>query len=388
MDEQERMASIGAKAASAPGPKPRGTRTGFTTGANATACVVGALLCLLDGVERQTVRITLPEGQTPDFTLVWTRKETDGGVTCAAVKDGGDDPDATHGAEIRATVRLNGLAGQVRFLQGEGVGTVTKPGLGLEVGGPAINPTPRRMMTEHALRLLAEYGRSDEGLDVCVSVKDGAIIARKTLNARLGILGGISILGRSGIVYPYSTAAYVASIEQGIEVALHQGCSTVVLSTGGLTEQFAMGMRKDLPEAAFVQMGDYVGKALAHCAKLGVVRALVVGQMGKVAKLAQGEVHTHARKSAVDLTQLADLAHECGASEEETAKIAAGTTARYAWEISRGRPWQQAFLDGLCSRAAEVAKAHVRAQAQGVDLIVESWLLDFEKPVRIGWAER
>ncbi len=368
----------------AAGPKPRGTRTGFTTGANATACVVAALGRLLDGVERTRVRITLPEGQTPEFAVAWTRVEADGSVTSATVKDGGDDPDVTHGAEIRATVRLNGRPGELRFLKGEGVGTVTKPGLGLEVGGPAINPVPRRMMSEHALAILAAAGLGHEGADITVSVRDGEAIARKTLNSRLGILGGISILGRSGIVHPYSTAAYVASIEQGIEVALHQGCDTVVLTTGGLTEQYAMRLLPDLPEAAFVQMGDYVGKALDHCVRLGVRRVVLVGQMGKVAKLAQGEVHTHARKSAVDLAALAALALQAGAGEEEAARIAAGTTARYAWELGQGRPWLGAFLDALCARAARVAKDHVRAL--GGDTAIESWLLHFDRAERIGWA--
>jgi len=366
--------------------KPKGTRTGFTTGANATACTVAALRCLLDAQDRHSVRITLPQGETPEFMIVWTRHEADGAVTCAAVKDGGDDPDATHGAEIRATVCLNHLPGQVRFLKGEGVGTVTKPGLGLEVGGPAINPVPRKMMTEHALGILADHGRAEEGVDIVVSVKDGENIAKKTLNARLGILGGISILGRSGIVYPYSTAAYVASVEQGIEVAVHQGCDTVVLTTGGLTEQFAMKLLTELPEAAFVQMGDYVGKALDHCVKLGVKRAILAGQMGKVTKLAQGEVHTHARKASVDLSLLAELARAAGAPEETCGLIAGGTTARYAWELGRDQGWLQAFLDGLCGRAAQVAKDHVIAR--GGAMLVESWLFDFEKPLRIAWAAR
>jgi cobalt-precorrin-5B (C1)-methyltransferase len=364
--------------------KARGTRTGFTTGANATACVVAALRCLLDSGELTSVQITLPEGQNPVFAIAWTRRDADAGVTCAAVKDGGDDPDATHGAEIRATVRLSTLAGQVRFLKGEGVGTVTKPGLGLEVGGPAINPVPRKMMTEHALAILAEHGMAGRGVDITVGVKDGEAIAKKTLNARLGILGGISILGRTGIVYPYSTSAYIASVEQGIEVAVHQGCETLVLTTGGLTEQYAMAALPALPEEAFIQMGDYVGKALDHCVKLGVKRAILAGQMGKVSKLAQGEVHTHARKASVDLGLLADLARSAGAPDEVCGRIAAGTTARYAWELGEGHAWQRGFLDGLCARAAQVAKGHVRAL--GSDMIVESWLFDFDRGARIGWA--
>jgi cobalt-precorrin-5B (C1)-methyltransferase len=364
--------------------KPRGTRTGFTTGANATACTVAALRCLLTGVEQKQAQITLPEGQTPTFAIVWTRKEADGSVTSASIKDGGDDPDATHKAELRATVQLNDQPGVVRFLQGEGVGKVTKPGLGLEVGGPAINPVPRVMMTEHALKVLAEQGRSGVGVDITVSVKNGEQIAKSTLNARLGIIGGISILGRSGIVYPYSTAAYVASVEQGIEVAVHQGCDTVVLTTGGLTEKFAMKILPQLPESAFVQMGDYVGKALDHCVKLAVPRVILAGQMGKVTKLAQGEVHTHAKKASVDLSMLGDVARKAGAPEDIAAQIAAGTTARYALELSAGLAWQQGFLDGLCAIAAKTAKDHVVA-LKG-ECIVESWLFDFDEGKVIGKA--
>lgn len=363
--------------------KPKGTRTGFTTGANATACVVAALRGLLSGQDLGQVEITLPEGQVPSFKIESTLREGKA-VTCAAIKDGGDDPDATHKAEIRAKVELNGLKGVVRFLQGEGVGKVTLPGLGLEVGGPAINPVPRRMMTEHALAVLVELGRPSEGVDITVSVKDGEAIARKTLNARLGILGGISILGRSGIVYPYSTAAYIASVEQGIEVAVHCGSDTVVLTTGGLTEQYAMQTLPQLPEPAFVQMGDYVGKALDHCVKMGVKRAILAGQMGKVTKLAQGEVHTHARKASVDLGLVAKLAQTAGAPADTVAKIAAGTTARYALELSADQPWQQAFLNALCAQAAQTAKDHVLAK--GGQLIVESWLYDFDHGVIIGKA--
>ena len=365
-------------------PKARGTRTGFTTGANATACTVAALRGLFTGQDQAEAQITLPEGQTPVFKIEWTKREK-GTVTCAAIKDGGDDPDATHKAELRATVALNHQPGVVRFLQGEGVGKVTLPGLGLEVGGPAINPVPRRMMTEHALAVLKDFGKENEGVDITVSVKDGEAIAKKTLNARLGILGGISILGRSGIVYPYSTAAYVASVEQGIEVAVHQGADTVVLTTGGLTEQFAMKLLPELPEPAFVQMGDYVGKALDHCVKLGVRRAILAGQMGKVCKLAQGEVHTHARKSSVDLEMLSQLAAAAGAPPETVDLIAKGTTARYAWELSAGQAWQQTFLNSLCAKAAKTAKDHVLEK--GGSVLVESWLFDFDKGDVIGKAE-
>jgi cobalt-precorrin-5B (C1)-methyltransferase len=355
-------------------PKPKGTRTGFTTGANATACVSAALRVLLGGAEAQAdeVVIRLPEGQTPAFRILSTTRQGDS-VTCATIKDGGDDPDATHGAEIRATVRLTALKGQIRFLQGEGVGKVTKPGLGLEIGGPAINPVPRRMMTEHALERLKEFGREEAGVDITVSVKDGEAIARKTLNARLGILGGISILGRTGIVYPYSNAAYIASIEQGIEVALHQGAREIFLTTGGLTEDYAIKLRPDLDESAFVQMGDHVGKALDHCRKLGVPRIVLVGQIGKVSKLANGQLHTHARKSEVNMQLMADLAREAGAGESEIAEILGANTARHVFEMGAGKTWRAPFLQALCAAAAKVASHSIGGACE-----VESWLFDFE----------
>lgn len=361
-------------------PKPKGTRTGFTTGANATACVSAALRVLLGGPDEPTVQIRLPEGQTPVFTLVSTVKNGDS-VTCATIKDGGDDPDVTHGAEIRATVRLNGQKGVVRFLKGEGVGEVTKPGLGLELGGPAINPVPRKMMTEHALERLKEFGKEHEGVDITVSVKDGEAIARKTLNARLGILGGISILGRTGIVYPYSNAAYIASIEQGIDVAMHNGANEVFLTTGGLTEDYAIKMRPDLDESAFVQMGDFVGKALEHCKKVGVPKIVLVGQIGKVSKLANGQLHTHARKSEVNMQLMADLAKAAGAGESEVAEILTANTARHVLEMGAGKAWQAPFLKSLCAAAAKVASDAIQASCR-----VESWLFDFEGNV-IGKAE-
>ena len=261
----------------------------------------------------------------------------------------------------------------MRFLRGEGVGEVTKPGLGLEVGGPAINPVPRRMMTEHALEALRSMGLEARGVDITVSVKDGAEIARKTLNARLGILGGISILGKTGIVYPYSNAAYIASIEQGIDVALSQGSRSVVLTTGGQTEKFAMALLPGLPEAAFVQMGDFVNKALEHAARCGVRRCLLVGQPGKVAKLAQGEIYTHAGRSEVDMGFLAGLAGEAGADQGFQEEARKANTSRHVYEMALGRPWAPRYFELLCGRAARVAWDHIRGACA-----VESWLLDFE----------
>lgn len=350
----------------------RGTRTGFTTGACATACAKAALYALITQEPQKEVTIRLPRGEEPVFKLAWCEiKPTE--ATCATIKDGGDDPDVTHLAEIRVTVSLNPSAGQVRFLQGEGVGRVTKPGLGLEVGQPAINPVPRQMMTEHALETLKMLGREAQGADLCVSVKDGELIARKTLNARLGILGGISILGKTGIVYPYSNAAYIASIEQGLDVAQHQGSFTAVLTTGGQTEKFAMALMPDLPEAAFVQMGDFVNKALDHAARIAMERCILVGQPGKVSKLAAGEVYTHAGKSEVDMGMLAALAGQAGAPAGMVEALKVSNTARHVYEQALPHPWASGFFKLLCEKAAKVAWDHVQGK-----FAVESWLVDFE----------
>jgi cobalt-precorrin-5B (C1)-methyltransferase len=183
-------------------------------------------------------------------------------------------------------------------------------------------------------------------------------------------------LGRTGIVYPYSNAAYIASIEQGIEVAVHQGALEVFLTTGGLTEDFAIKLRPDLPESAFVQMGDHVGKALDHCKKLGVPKVVLVGQIGKVSKLANGQLHTHARKSEVNMQLMADLARVVGASEAELNEILGANTARHVLEMAAGKPWRQGFLNSLCATAAKVASDSIGAACK-----VESWLFDFEGQV-------
>ncbi len=349
----------------------KGTRTGFTTGACATACTRAALL-LLAGREASEVEITLPLGQQASFAIC--RSESGlGWALAATIKDGGDDPDVTHGAEIRARVRLLEEPGLVRFSQGEGVGTVTRPGLGLELGQPAINPVPRKMMTEHALAALAELGWQAKGVEITVSVRDGEAIAKKTLNGRLGIVGGISILGRSGIVHPYSHAAYIASITQAVDVALAQGAGCVVLTTGGQTEGYAQGLLPGLPEFCFIQMGDFVGKALEHCALHGIRQVIMVAQVGKAAKLAQGMLHTHAGKGAVDLGFLANLARQAGASEAEAAAISGANTARHAYEMSLGQAWAQGFYTSIAEHSARVARDYKPGAYS-----VESWLLDFE----------
>lgn len=369
--------------AAEPGRKRRGLRTGFTTGACAAAAARAATEALVTGLVPASVDCLLPNGQRVSFAVsaghlfVYDAVVTEGppsgngtldgpdrlpaqvsagggerlpgtafvttqrsdrmpagpnAARAVVIKDAGDDPDCTHGAHLTAEVRLLPDApGEVRLRGGPGVGTVTQPGLGLEVGGPAINPVPRRNILAN-VRAAAGALLADRGLEVTISVPGGEAMARKTLNPRLGILGGISILGTSGIVHPYSTAAFRASVVQGIEVAAAQGQDTIVLTTGGRTEKFVMRALPALPPVCFVQMGDFTGAALDAAARLGIRRVVIGCMVGKLAKMAQGETMTHARRAEVDRDLLATVARECGAPPEVCADIRRAETARYAAE--------------------------------------------------------
>lgn len=327
----------------------KGTRTGFTTGACSAAAARAATLGLVHGAVPSEVDCLLPNGSTVRFAV--TEGRCDGAEAHAVVvKDAGDDPDCTDGAHLTADVRLRADApGRVHLHGGFGVGTVTMAGLGLEVGGPAINPVPRRNIEDNVREAGAPL-LDDAGLDVTISVPQGLDMARKTLNARLGILGGISILGTTGIVKPYSTAAYRASVVQGVQVAATLGTGAVVLTTGGRTEKFAMAECPGLPPAAFVQMGDFLRYALDEAVAQGLARVVIGGMVGKLTKIAQGETITHANRAEVDTDLLADIARELGAPAEDCAAIAAAETARFAAERMTVLGLEAAFHTRLAER--------------------------------------
>ncbi|MFC7440419.1 cobalt-precorrin-5B (C(1))-methyltransferase [Laceyella putida] len=305
-------------------------RTGYTTGACATAATKAALLSLITGEAIRDVVIQLPIGQTAAFAM--TEVESDGSMAQAStVKDGGDDPDVTHGATIVSTVSWLEEA-DIQIDGGVGVGRVTKPGLPVPVGEAAINPVPRRMIKETVAAVLAEHG-VNRGVRVVVSVPDGEEIAQKTLNARLGIVGGISILGTRGIVVPFSTAAYRASVAQSIQVAKANGCRHLVLTTGGISEKHAMKRFPHLPEEAFIQMGDFVGFALKHAKRVGVERVTLVGMMGKFSKVAQGVMMVHSKSAAVDFDFLAQLAVEAGAPADLVQAVREANSATHAGQL-------------------------------------------------------
>lgn len=346
----------------------RGLRTGYTTGACSAAAAKAATRYLVSGVALEEIETTLPNGQRVTFPL--KRCELTGThAVCSVIKDAGDDPDCTHGAELIADVELTVEPGIV-LRGGEGVAQVTKPGLGLEVGGPAINPVPRQNITAMVAEELT--GSSHQGAIVTISVPGGEEMAKKTINARLGLIGGISILGTTGIVKPYSTAAFKTSVIQSIDVAIAQGAREMVLTTGGRSETYAMKLFPQLPEAAFIQMGDFVGVAIKHCARREVDRAIIVGMIGKLSKMANGKMQTHAAGSEVNMDLLADLVAELGADEDFQAQIRASNTARHVLELCKAAGYGE-ITTLVCRKAVEQCVQHA-----GGKLPVQAYLMDFE----------
>lgn len=345
----------------------KGLRTGFTTGACAAAAAKAATRVLVRNTMLAEIETTLPNRSRVTFALA--RCERVGAQAIASIiKDGGDDPDCTHGAELVATVELRGESG-VEIVGGDGVATVTKAGLGLPVGGAAINPVPRRNITEMVEEELAGSGAA--GAIVTISVPRGEEMAKQTTNARLGLLGGISILGTTGIVQPYSTAAWKASVVQEIDVAATSGLGELVLTTGGKSEQYAMALHPHLTEQAFVQVGDFIGIGLRQCAKRGIRRAVIVGMIGKLSKMATGKMQTHVAGSEVDMEFLASLAGELGATESLIATIRTANTARHVLELCREAGLVE-ITTLVCRRVVEQCTHHT-----GGALDVHAYLVDF-----------
>jgi cobalt-precorrin-5B (C1)-methyltransferase len=329
-------------------------RRGWTTGACATAATKAALIRLWGGAFEGDVTITLPKGETPVFPLalaeagdVWARV----GIT----KDAGDDPDVTHGALIVVTVRASG--GGVVFKAGDGVGTVTKAGLPIGVGEAAVNPVPRQMMTDVVSEVAARFGQNAD-VEIEISVPHGAEIALKTWNPRLGIVGGLSILGTTGIVRPFSCAAWIASIHRGIDVARADGVGHVSGCTGATSEATVQKLY-GLPDHAMLDMGDFAGGMLKYLVKHPVGRVTIGGGIGKITKLAQGAVDLHSGRSQVDFAQLAALA--------DVPAVADANTALEAYQIA-GAP--------LAGRVAQAALAQVQARFGNAGITFDIVVID------------
>ena len=360
-------------------------RTGWTTGTCAAAAAKAAATALRTGEIQPTVEIGLPSGQRVRFGVDSCTLTTGSKAEAVVVKDAGDDPDVTHGARMTATVRWRAEPG-LELDGGVGVGVVTKPGLGLEVGGPAINPVPRAMITQSVGEAI-DLAR--QGVRVVISVPGGEQMARKTTNARLGIIGGISVLGTTGIVRPFSTASWRASVEQAISVLAAQGEDTVVLCTGGRTEKGAMKLLPQRPEVCFVEVGDFTGAALRRAVEHRLTRIIFVGMAGKLTKLAAGVLMTHYTRSKVSLDLLKDITLAVGGDQDLAGRVASANTARHAAEL-----WDEAGLlpaagRELCARAARVLSrfsAELAAQEQKPAPQVGVIMVDFTGQAKIAEA--
>jgi len=345
----------------------RPLRRGWTTGACATAAAKAAYTALLTGTFPDPVIVTLPAGLTPAFALATTRLD-DGAAMAGVVKDAGDDPDVTHGALIVATVRRGAPGAGVVFRAGPGVGTVTLPGLPLDPGEPAINPVPRQMIAAAIAEVAAAHG-SNSDVVVEISVPDGAAIAERTWNPRLGILGGISILGTTGIVVPYSCAAWIHAIHRGIDVARAAHLGHLAGATGS-TSEAAVRALHDLPELALIDMGDFVGGMLKYLRTHPVARVTVAGGVAKMSKLAMGLLDLHSKRGTVDFGFLASTAEACGVRPERVAAIRSANTALEAFSLAG----EDAVALG--DRVAKLARATAAEVVRGAGIDVEVVVFD------------
>jgi cobalt-precorrin-5B (C1)-methyltransferase len=348
-------------------PEGRELRKGWTTGACAAAATRAAAEALLTGRFPDPVTITLPRGQTPSFALA-RQERTATSATAGVVKDAGDDPDVTHGALVLSTVERAAAGSGVIFRAGEGVGTVTRVGLVLPVGEPAINPAPRAQIGTALADALRAAGGDATVLDftVTIAIPGGAKLAERTLNARLGIKGGLSVLGTSGIVVPYSCAAWIHSIHRGIDVARAAGLSHIAASTGS-TSEAAVKALYALDEVALIDMGDFAGGTLKYLRNHPVPRLTVAGGFGKLTKLAAGELDLHSSRSRVDGAMLASLLDDLAAPAETVRRAAAAASAGEVLQIAT------AAGIALTDAVAERARATVLATLAGgiaVDVVV------------------
>lgn len=341
--------------------KPEGElRRGWTTGACATAAARAAYTALLTGKFPDPVIIALPRGEQPSFALA--RKELgDGFATAGIIKDAGDDPDVTHGALVLVTVRLGETGGGITFHAGEGVGTVTKAGLPVPPGEPAINPAPRAMIGAEIGSVATVSGAAAD-VDISISIPGGEALAAKTWNPRLGIVGGLSILGTTGVVVPYSCSAWIQSIHSGIDVARANGIAHIAGATGN-TSELAVQVHYGLPLEAMIDMGDFAGGMLKYLRKQPVPRVTIAGGFAKLVKLAQGHMDLHSSRSQVDFDKLAAWLTELGATAEITEQARRANTAAEVLDLAGPLP----IADMVARRAREAALAML---AGGVELDV------------------
>lgn len=362
----------GIKETDLPVGRKRSLRTGYTTGTCAAAATKAALSALVSGDNLPKVNVSLPKDKHIVIDIAWIKFVNEKSVTASVIKDGGDDPDVTNGAEIWSTVSLLESSNKIMIDGGIGVGRVTKPGLGLEIGKAAINPTPLKMINQAIEEILEKQQKNRYGLSILISVPKGEEIAKRTDNPRLGIIGGISILGTTGIVIPYSTASFAASIRQSIDVSIAMGSDSVILTTGGRSEDFARSIfGNSVADHAYIQIGDFIGFSIKQCAIKKIKKAYVIGFIGKLTKMAMGVKQTHVKGSNVDMNFLATLANNCGANNDLVKKIKLANTARHVGELI-DQSGLSMFYDVLC----EEVYNHLSKDSPS-DLQIKIILLDF-----------
>lgn len=345
----------------------RPLRRGWTTGTCAAAAAKAAFAALVSGEFPDPVAVTLPRGERPSFALAMTRRDASA-ATAGVSKDAGDDPDVTHGALVLATVRAGAPGAGVTFRAGEGVGTVTRPGLPVPPGEPAINPVPRRMIAAGIAEVAAAAGCAADA-EVEIAIPGGEAMAARTLNGRLGIVGGLSILGTTGIVVPYSCAAWIHTIHRGVDVARAAGLTHIAGATGAGSEA-AVQRLYGLAEIALIDMGDFVGGMLKYLRTHPVPRVTIAGGVAKMTKLAQGLTDLHSKRGVVDQAQLASFTRAAGGSEKLCQRIMTANTAAEAFALAQV---EKIALGDEVARAAQRTAARL---VKGRGIAVEIALFD------------
>lgn len=343
----------------------RPLKRGWTTGTCAAGAAKAAFAALVTGTFPDPVEVQLPGGARPAFALAVAERQGDA-ARAGIVKDAGDDPDVTHGALVEARVRRGPPGSGICFRAGAGVGTITRPGLPLPPGEPAINPVPRRMIAEGIAEVAAAAGIPADA-EVEISIADGAALALKTLNPRLGIVGGLSVLGTTGIVIPFSCAAWIHSIHRGIDVARAMGLAHLAGATGAASEAAVQALH-GLPEVALIDMGDFVGGMLKYLAAHPVPRVTIAGGVAKMTKLAQGMLDLHSKRGAADLAALAALAQEAGGSEALAQAIGGANNVAHAFALAGAEGI--ALGDVVARRARHVAGQVVAGRGIDLEIVV------------------
>jgi cobalt-precorrin-5B (C1)-methyltransferase len=348
--------------------KPAGAlKRGWTTGACAAAATKAALTALLTGQFPDPVSITLPKGEQPAFAIAMEKLDNTS-ASAGIIKDAGDDPDVTHGAMIVVEVAFGKLGSGIAFVAGEGVGTVTKAGLPLAVGEPAINPVPRMLMSTIVEELCSAHN-TPANIIITISIPGGRAIAQKTWNPRLGIIGGLSILGTTGIVHPFSCAAWIHSIHRGIDVARAAGLTHIAGSTGS-TSEAAVQTLYALPEIALIDMGDFAGGMLKYLRAHPIPHVTIAGGFAKITKLAQGAMDLHSSRSQIDLEFLAGISTHNGLNQNMKTQILKANTAAQVLELTQGNN-----ID-IAAPIARIAKAQATEVLRGAPVEIEILITD------------